>query len=175
MNFMRTVYVKICSNEKRIAYYRKLGMRIGNGCHISGNVKFGSEPYLIRIGNNVRLTENVQFVNHDGGMWVLRNLDPEMKKYDIVKPIVIGDNVHIGIGSTIMPGVRIGSNVIVGCSSVVTHDIPDNSVAAGVPARILRSLDEYREKNARDFIPTRDIPSGGKREYLLDRYREDLK
>ena len=175
MKILDLIYIKLCSNKKRIDHYKKLGLKIGEGCHISGNVRFGSEPYLIKIGNNVRITENVQFVTHDGGLWVLRNLNPEMNRFDIVKPIVIGNNVHIGIGSTIMPGVRIGDNVIVGCSSVVTHDIPDNSVAAGVPARIIRNIDEYKEKNFGNCVPTKNLSSEEKKKYLMDYFSHDLK
>lgn len=166
MNLLASIYVKMCSNSERISFYRRKGMIIGDNCHISGNVRFGSEPYLIRIGNGVRITSNVQFVTHDGGLWVLRNIDYSLQEYDIIKPIIIGNNVHIGIGSTIMPGVRVGDNVIIGCSSVVTHDVPNNSVVAGVPAKVIRSLDEYREKNKKYFISTKNISKKEKKTYL---------
>lgn len=60
--------------------------------------------------------------------------------------IQIEDNVFIGSGTQILSNVRIGKNVIIGAGSLINHDIPDNSVAAGVPARVICTLDEYLEK-----------------------------
>ena len=58
-------------------------------------------------------------------------------------PITVGNHVWFGGGCRILPGVTIGSNVVIGAGSVVTHDIPDNCVAAGNPCRILRYIDEH--------------------------------
>lgn len=60
--------------------------------------------------------------------------------------ITIGDNVFIGTESVVLPGVTIGSNVIIGANSTVTHDIPDGMVAAGTPARVICTLEEYLNK-----------------------------
>lgn len=57
-------------------------------------------------------------------------------------PVVIGDNVWVGANSVILPGVTIGENSVIGAGSVVTKDIPANVVAAGVPCRVLREIDE---------------------------------
>ena len=59
----------------------------------------------------------------------------------VTKPIHIGNDVWIGGGAVILPGVNIGNNVVVGAGAVVTHDIPDNSLALGVPARVVREID----------------------------------
>ena len=59
---------------------------------------------------------------------------------------MIGDNVFIGMRSTILKGVHIGNNVIIGANSLVNKDIPDNCVVAGNPCKVLMSLDEYLEK-----------------------------
>ena len=69
-----------------------------------------------------------------------------------------------------MPGVTIGSNCIIGCGAVVTKDIPDNSVAAGVPARVIETIDEYYEKvmSNHDVINPNDEDK--KREYLIKKY-----
>ena len=56
----------------RIKHLRNKGLRIGNGCEIYRSVNFGSEPYLISIGNDVRITSGVKFCTHDGGIWTLR-------------------------------------------------------------------------------------------------------
>jgi hypothetical protein len=82
----------------------------------------------------------VRFETHDGGVWVARSAHPQI---DMVKPIVVGSNVFLGYGAIIMPGVTIGDNVVIGAGAVVTRDIPANSVAVGVPARVIRSTGAY--------------------------------
>ena len=64
------------------------------------------------------------------------------KGYQYNADVHIGDNVWIGTGSLIMPGVTIGSNTVIGAGSVVTKDIPDNVVAVGNPCRVLREISE---------------------------------
>ena len=107
---------------------------------------FGSEPYLITIGEHVEITYGVRFITHDGAAWCLRNYDERFKEIDLFGPIKVGNNVFIGNNAIILPGVTIGDNVIVGAGAVVTKDIPSNSVSAGVPARVIKSLSDYAEK-----------------------------
>lgn len=64
--------------------------------------------------------------------------------------IDIGDNVFIGSNTTILYDVRIGTNVIIGAGSLVNKDIPDNSVAAGVPARVIGTFEDFIQKRARE-------------------------
>ena len=73
INRIKMLQYGICSYEKRASILRKKGVKIGDNSEIYSTVSFGSEPYLISIGNNVRITAGVHFVTHDGGMWVLRN------------------------------------------------------------------------------------------------------
>lgn len=162
---------RICSDEERIKLCRKKGVKIGENCVVFADVKFGSEPYLIEIGNNVRLTSNVKFVTHDGGMWVLRNLykDTTIDKFGRIR---IGDNVHVGWDVTIMPGVTIGSNCIIGVGAVVTKDIPDNSIAVGIPARVIETVNEYYEKSKSQFVNTHGMDRDAKRQFLLSLQEE---
>ena len=75
--------------------------------------------------------------------------------------VTFGDNVFIGSGTHIQYDTKIGSNVIIGTCSVVTHDIPDNSVVAGVPARVIGSFDDYVEKRMKEApYPDRLKPRG---------------
>lgn len=108
---------------------------------------FGSEPYLITIGKNVEITAGVVFITHDGAVWTLRNFDEKYKTLDVFGPIKIGDNVFIGNNAVILPGVTIGDNVVIGAGSVVAKSIPANSVAAGNPCRVIRSISEYGERS----------------------------
>lgn len=71
---------------------------------------------------------------------------------EITKPITIGNHVYIGNNVIILPGVNIGNNVIIGAGAVVSKDIPDNSVAVGVPARVIKSADDYFEKIKKESL-----------------------
>ncbi|WPC16106.1 acyltransferase [Riemerella anatipestifer] len=110
---------------------------------------FGTEPWLITIGDNVHITGNCQFVNHDGGVLVLRHLMPDL---ELTSPIIIGSNVYIGYGSIILPGVEIGDNVVIGAGSVVNKSIPSNSVAVGVPCRVIKDINSYKEKAIKNSL-----------------------
>lgn len=151
----------------RIKHLRKKGMAVGNGCEIYRSVNFGSEPYLISVGDNVRITSGVKFCTHDGGMWVLRKSGKIDNRADVFGAIKIGNNVHIGWNTIIMPGVTIGDNCVIGCGAVVTKDIPDNSVAAGVPARVIKSIDEYCDKAQLNAVMTSGMDYDEKKQAVL--------
>ena len=133
------------SNEygKPAIYRRFLGVKIGARARFTGIVHFGSEPFLVSIGDHVTLAHNVTFHTHDGGVWILRDDYPLINHYG---RIVVGNNVFIGGNVIILPGVHIGDNVVVGAGSVVTKSVPPNSVVAGNPARLIRSAEDYRKK-----------------------------
>lgn len=143
---------KLClrygSQETVIRTLRAMGVRIGEGCRIYTS-NFGTEPWLIRIGNRVCISNDVTFVNH-GLVW------PFEEKYESLTafgPIVIEDGCQIGVRATILPHVTIGANAIVGACSVVTKDVPPNTVVAGNPARALCPLEDYEQKCVARHIP----------------------
>lgn len=126
-----------------VEFARKIGVNMGNNINIYGIVQWSTEPWIITLGNNVHITDRVQFITHDGGSLILRRFTPDL---EMTFPIKVGDNVYIGTSAIILPGVTIGNNVVVAAGSIVTKDVPDNSVVAGVPARVIETLDEYHEK-----------------------------
>jgi acetyltransferase-like isoleucine patch superfamily enzyme len=154
-------YEYYLKRKNPIKYARSLGVEIGENCRLL-NVTYSTEPYLIKIGNHVSAT-NVHFETHDGGVWIFRDTHPE---WDIIKPITIGNNVYLGFGVIVLPGVTIGDNVIVGAKSVVTKDIPSNSVAVGIPARVIKTTDEYYDKIKTDVLNTKLMNSSDKKAYL---------
>ena len=147
LGFIKKQYVKtrikLSSEVDRADLIRKYyGVDIGENVRITGNIGWSSEPFLITIGNNVTITEGVMFVTHDGGVGLFRE---EYEGINVFAKIKVGNNVFIGMKSIILPGVTIGNNVVIGAGSVVAKDIPDGVVVAGVPARKIRSIHEYKE------------------------------
>jgi acetyltransferase-like isoleucine patch superfamily enzyme len=156
---------------KAIDYYRNKGVVIGKNCEIIGKVSFGSEPYLISIGENVKITDNVRFITHDGGMHVLRNMYSEtFLNADLFGKITVGSNVFLGNCVIVLPGVTIGDNVVIGAGAIVTKDIPSNSVAAGVPCKVIRAIDKYYEKAQSKCLFTKGLAKEEKEQYLFKIY-----
>jgi acetyltransferase-like isoleucine patch superfamily enzyme len=147
-----------------VKYARGLGVKVGEGCRLEiDHDTFGSEPYLVTLGDHVTIAANVDFVTHDGGVWVFRERDPDI---DLFAPIVIERNVFVGMNSIILPGVTVGADSVIGAGSVVSRSIPPGSVAVGVPCRRIKSIDEYWEKVKSSAIPTKRLTSTEKRAHL---------
>jgi len=132
------------SSKKRADYYRKhLGIKIGDNIRFTGKPQWGTEPYLIQIGNNVTITQDVSFLTHDGAVGLFREEHPGINIFGRIK---IGNNVFLGARSIILPGVTIGNNVIVATGSIVSKDVPSNSVIGGVPAKVLKDINVYKSE-----------------------------
>ncbi len=120
-------------------------VEIQKGAFIGKNCKISSHTFIcegVHIGNNVFVGHNVTFINDlypratnpDGSM----QTDDD---WELVETYV-KDGASIGSSATILAGVTIGENAIVGAGAVVTKDVPPNTVVAGVPAKIIKKLDE---------------------------------
>lgn len=162
----RYYYIHVINKPE--IFYRKLGVKIGKRCTFIGdNISFSSEPYLINIGNDVRVSFDVCFITHDGGTHVLRKQNPEVCIYG---QIIVGNNVFIGARSIILPNTKIGNNSIVGAGSLVTKDIPDNEVWGGIPAHKICTVDEYKKKNEKNFSYILNKDYNTKKKVLLNEF-----
>lgn len=144
-------------------YAKSIGVKLGKDSKIETRY-LGSEPFLIEIGDHVHITSGVHFMTDDGGVWVFRQEEPD---FDVFGKIKIGSNTFIGNGTAILPGVSIGKNCVIGAYSVVTKSIPDNTVAAGCPCRIISSTEEYKQRMIKVNVKTKLMVRRQKIEYLL--------
>lgn len=155
--------------DKRAALMRELLAEVGEGCYIEPplhanwgmHTHFGNNVYAnfnltlvddtdIYVGDNVMFAPNVVVATAG------HPIDPSLRRRvgQFNMPVHIGDNVWIGAGAIIMPGVTIGENSVIGAGSVVTRDIPANVVAVGNPCRVLR---EIGERDRRYYFRDREI------------------
>ncbi len=144
----RIVYGERVSSERYLEYLRKVGVKVGDNIKIIDPINFGidlTRPFLIKLGNDITFSDHVTILTHDYSWSVIANKYPG-EIYPSLGPVSIGNNVFVGSHATILQNVKIGNNVVIGFGSVVTKDIPDNSVVAGVPAKIIATIDDLRDK-----------------------------
>lgn len=138
-HFLIKLHIKKPIDYNSIENLRSRGVQIGNNVHLfNTNVDFG-HGFLVSIGNNVTLT-GVTVLAHDASTQIPLGVS----KVGMVK---IGNNVFVGHGSIILPGVSIGDNCVIGAGSVVSKNIPANSVAVGNPIRIVENYTHFVEKH----------------------------
>lgn len=150
--------IKRIMKKIRKYFFIKKNIKVGKNSRVLTKLSnFGSEPYLVEIGNNCIIASGVNFVTHDASIEIaLRKKNKDRivadRKYELMARIKVHDNCFIGLNSIILPGVSIGPNSIIGAGSVITSDIPEGVVAAGNPARIICTLDEYFTKAERNIV-----------------------
>lgn len=147
------------------------GTKIGEGTKITCSLDAFPEPYMVELGNKVYVSDGVSFMTHDGALsWMSRAMGYTDKRTDKIGKIVVKDNCFIGAKAVIMQNVTIGNNCIVGMGAIVTKDVPDNSVVAGVPAKVVCSIEDFldKHKDCKDY--TCGWSYGKKRNYYENKF-----
>jgi len=138
------------SSEMVLQSLRDKGARIGEDVRIYATAQTlidSTAPWLLTIGNHVRIAEGVKILTHDYAWSVLKHYGDEPGAViGAQSPVTIGNCVFIGMNAVITRGVTIGDHVVIGAGSVVTKDCPSDGVYAGNPARLIMTMAQYREK-----------------------------
>lgn len=148
------------NSETFIEYLRSKGVRIGNECQFfkpATQFVDPTNPELITIGNNVKISLEVAILTHGFDYCVLQELHPG-EGFGSAGPVTIGNNVFIGMRSMILKNTTIGDNCVIGAGSVVRGHIPDNSVTTGNPARVIMSIEDlYQKYKLRELDEAREF------------------
>lgn len=158
MQLIKNIIIKLIYREKSssksyVKYLRKIGCRIGKNTIFFAPTRTlidTTRPYLIEIGDGVKITQGVTILTH-GYDWSVLNLVYN-ELIGSAGKVKIGNNVFLGVNSSILKGVTIGDNVIVGANSLVNKDVECNVVVAGNPARVVMTIDDYYAKRKNQYI-----------------------
>lgn len=144
MNLIQRLYHRFFSKaseyDKEITDLVSKGMTVGEDCHFYSGEGFDHiYPHLISFGDHVTVSTNVTILAHDASTNVV-------KCGTKLGRVTVGSNVFIGTGTTILCNTKIGNNVVIGASTLVNRDLPDDGVYAGIPVRRICSIQEYEAK-----------------------------
>ena len=170
MNFIKKIVYRLRGSVPTEELIRN-GLRVGadfqreEGCIIDP-----SHCFLITVGDHVTLAPRVHVLAHDASMH--RALG-----YTYIAPVTIGSRVFVGAGTVILPGVTIGDDCVIGAGSVVTKDVPSGFVAAGNPARCIRSTADFLAKQCERMktVPLFDASYTFRDRSFSEAMREDMK
>lgn len=171
VSFLKKMFMNKVQWQKEL---RRQGVEIGENCDIEKSANFGSEPFLVKIGDNVRITKGVQFITHDGGGWTLRKMGLIPKNSVKYGAIFVDDNCNISWNVIIMPGVHIGKNCVIAAGAVVTKSVPDGMVYGGIPARKIETIEEYCKKYRNDGLPCFGLSMQEKKKIIMEQ-KPDIK
>ncbi|SHK18409.1 Acetyltransferase (isoleucine patch superfamily) [Clostridium cavendishii DSM 21758] len=151
-----------------IRFFRKSGMFIGQNCNIYSNI-ITSESYLITINDNVTISNDVQLITHDNSICKVCS-----KYTDIFGEIIIGKNCFIGARVTILPGISLADDIIVGSGSVVTKSFNEKGIIiGGNPAKKIGTIEEYLDKNKGYGVNIEGM-SYSEKKYMIDSNKSKL-
>ncbi|MCU4316006.1 acyltransferase [Acinetobacter bereziniae] len=136
---------------------KKNGLVIGKDSLLVGSQDFGSEPFLIEIGQKCLITDGVRFVTHDGSIQVPliekgASVESVYSHYSTFGKIILKDNVFVGVSAILLPNTEVGENSIIAAGAIVKGKFPKNCVLAGNPAKIICSIDDYYNKHCKKIL-----------------------
>jgi acetyltransferase-like isoleucine patch superfamily enzyme len=151
-----------------VRYFRSQGVEIGENVEIFGAnlFTFGSEPYLVSIGNQVTISHKVDFITHDGGLRIARSKYPGAYLYGRIQ---VADRCFLGAHCVLLPGARVGAGSVIGSGSIVTGEIPPGVVAIGAPAKPVKTVEEYIQAKRKLWVDTRGLTPDAKKDLLRRR------
>lgn len=169
MRCIKNLLLDLWFQRDFVAYAKKLGVTVGKDCKILSNPRknFGSEPWLIKLGDHVEICGGVILLTHDGSAWVIRKEHP---KAAVWGKIDIGNNVFIGVKSIIMPNIKIGNNCVIGAGSVVTKDVSDNTIVAGIPAKKIGDYNSFSNKILKKSIPVLGMSHIQQKKFVMEKF-----
>jgi len=139
---LKGIWLRVChpTGEEYAKYLKRHGRlySLGENCSILASTNI-TDPAYTRIGNNVRLS-TCALIGHDGSVQMLNRAFN--KKLDSVGKIDIRDNVYVGYHAVVLPNVTIGPNAIVAAGAVVTRDVAEGDIVAGVPAKPIGRVED---------------------------------
>lgn len=128
----------------------RICLKIGSRVEVNDHVHIGAVESVM-IGDDVLIASRVFITDHDHGCYngEFQHSSPETRPADrdlLVSPVSIGNRVWLGEGVTVLPGVSIGAGAVIGANAVVTRDVPENSLAVGAPAKVIKRYDPARNQ-----------------------------
>ena len=141
------------SEKAHINFLRKKGVQIGSNCLFRYHRTIWideTRPALITIGDNVSFNRGFVLLTHDFVSGIFLNLYNDFVPAG--KRVIIGNNVRFGAHCTVLAGAKIGDNCFIGANSLVNKEIPSNSVAVGIPAKVICSIEEFYEKRKKLYV-----------------------
>ena len=168
--FRKLLYGYKATSSAYEKHLRSCGVHIGKNFRIylpTETIIDTQNPYMLKIGDNVALTGPVTIMTHDYSWKVFKNMDGRILGNQ--QPVLIGNNIFIGWGATILGGAIIEDNVIIGAGSLVTSHCEKNSVYAGIPAKRIMSVEEFMRKRASKQIEEAKTI----REYYRNKYHKN--
>lgn len=160
--FRKMFFFCIPSSSRRVKYIYKHEIFAGCGENLFFQPrKLPADPKFIKFHNNVVVAADVTFVCHDVMYLLYRNMKkrPMAQHIDCIE---VMDNVFIGLGAVILPGVKIGPNAVIAAGSIVTKDVPPNSIVGGNPAKVIGDFETLMKKREEESEQLMSEGIGGK-------------
>lgn len=159
----RLYFYMIPTAQGRVKWLRKHNKLALLGEHVHYQPrKYPTDGNMLKIHDNVAIASEVEFTMHDIIHWVYDGLDGKRCNEEYAGCIEIHENVFVGAGTRILPGVSIGPNAIIAAGSLINKDVPPGAVVGGVPAKVIGDFETLREKRNQYTVMVKDIKATGK-------------